>query len=362
MRVLFVYKYLTLGGVEAVLRTRLEELGRWGVDARAWFFGDHGGRAMFAGLEERVEVGDSATCMDAIRRGRYDLVSTIDSEEIFPAFLGGRPGFPRLVVETHSAYVANLDYLSRVRELRPAALWAPSRHHGDFVRRRLGGGMEVAVVPNPLRRIFLGEPAPCASPPPRPVVAWMGRLDDHKNWEGLLDLGGLLLARGRELEIWLVGQPVGAEAAAELLRQARRTGTLARLRWFRGLPHEAIPAFFDAVRDSGGAAVTTSRGESFGMTVAEAMARRCAVVVPDAGPFTELVEHGRSGLTYGPGAMEEAAAEVERLLASAALRDACGRQGRETVLARFAPEPALAVLAAQLCALAKRPAEAGGQE
>jgi hypothetical protein len=38
VKVLFVYKYLTLGGVEAVLRARLDGLSAAGIEAHAWFF------------------------------------------------------------------------------------------------------------------------------------------------------------------------------------------------------------------------------------------------------------------------------------------------------------------------------------
>ena len=60
LRVLFVYKYLTPGGVEAVLATRLEELDRFGIVAHAWFFsevGTAGGREMFASVADRVHLG-----------------------------------------------------------------------------------------------------------------------------------------------------------------------------------------------------------------------------------------------------------------------------------------------------------------
>ena len=94
--------------------------------------------------------------------------------------------------------------------------------------------------------------------------------------------------------------------------------------------------------------ISTSKGESFGLTIAEAMARRCAVAAPDQAPFPELVEPGRTGTLFTPGAAESAADRLQELIADAGLRAALGGRAREAVLARFAPEVALGVLAGEL--------------
>jgi glycosyltransferase involved in cell wall biosynthesis len=352
VRVLFVYKYLTPGGVEAVLATRLEELERFGVEAHAWFFGDHGGRAMFAAVADRIHLGSPTAAMELAARGGFDLVSTIDTPEIFPAFTPPQR-MPRLVVEAHSAYLPNVGYLAELGALRPAAVLTPSRHHAAFVRER-SGLAEVHVAPNPLRRPFLVEPVPVSPAPERPILAWIGRLDEHKNWEGFLEIAARLPLPATGCELWVVGQPVGPGGAEGLLRRSRELGVLRRLRWFAGLPHAAMPALYDAVRDSGGVAVTTSRGESFGMTVIEAMARGCPVLVPDQGPFTELVVPGETGCCYPPGATEAAIQALEELLGDAERRLALGRRARQEALARFTPETALAVLAERLRAAAQK--------
>jgi glycosyltransferase involved in cell wall biosynthesis len=346
VRVLFVYSYLTLGGVEAVLRARLAGLAAHGIEAHAWFFHDFGGRSIFSGLEERVRVGDAAACL-VYARG-FDLVSTIDAAEVLVGYEEPAPGLPPLVVECHSAYLDNIEYLRRLPRRRLVAVFAPSQQHRKLVVERAGDDLEVRVVPNPVRQNLVEEPTPFPAPPRRPVLAWVGRLDDHKNWKGFVEIAGILAARGVVAEAWIAGRPVVPERSAELLARAREAAVLDKLRWFRGLPHERIPAFFDAVRDSGGVAVTTSRGESFGMTIVEAMARRCVVLVPETGPFTDFVVDGESGGLYRPGSMKAAADRLQVLLGDANLRQECGRRGREVVLERFAPGPALAILAAAL--------------
>ena len=149
------------------------------------------------------------------------------------------------------------------------------------------------VVPNPLRQEFVAEPPAFPAPPPHPVVAWIGRLDDHKNWRAFVEIAGLLGRRGVDHEAWIIGKPVDPDGPAQLLAAARDARALRRLRWFGALPYGRIPTFLDAVRDSGGLVISTSRGESFGLTIAEAMARRCAVAAPDQPPFPEFVDPAR---------------------------------------------------------------------
>lgn len=346
MKVLFVYRYLTLGGVETVLRARLDGLARRGIEAHAWFFHDLGGRSVFAGREGLVHLGNPTACSAFLARGRFDAVGSIDTEEVFPLF-AGRGARPRLLVECHSPYLANIEYLRGLAPLRPAAVFVPSEYQRRIVLERVGEGIEVVVIPNPLREDFVDEPRPFGAPVPRPVVAWVGRLDELKNWKGFLELARLLDRRGVAFEAWMAGRSTEAGSTAELLRHARQLGVLPRLRWFRALPHERVPAFFDAVRDSGGVVVSTSKGESFGMTVAEAMARGCAVAVPNQPPFTEFVEEGRTGCFFPPGP-EGAAEQVASLLADPARRAESGRNARESILARFAPEVALEALAREL--------------
>jgi glycosyltransferase involved in cell wall biosynthesis len=345
MKVLFVYKFLTLGGVETVLRARMDGLARHGIEASAWFLHDLGGRGIFAGCEERVEVGDAASCLE--RSTGFDLLATIDTEEVLPGFREARRR-PKLVVECHSPYLENLEYLRGLAVYRPRAVLVPSEHQRGVVRERAGSAIPVHVVPNPLRSAFAAEPRPFAPPPPAPVVAWIGRLDSLKNWRLFLAVGADVVRARPDVELWIVGKSPQPDGGAELLAEAKRQGALPRLRWFRGLPHDRVPALLDAVRDSGGVVVSTSSGESFGMTVAEGMARRCAVVAPRHAPFTEFVEDGVNGALYHHGSSASAAQRIGELLADAGARRRLGAQARESILANHAPDTAIAALARTL--------------
>src|SRR6185295_6879877 len=151
----------------------------------------------------------------------FDLVSTIDTPEVLAGYEEPAPGLPPLIVECHSAYLDNIEYLRRLPRLRPAALFSPSAYHARLVAERVGGAIDVRVVPNPVRQEFVAEPAPFPAPPRRPVLAWVGRLDEHKNWKAFVEIAGALAERDVVAEAWIAGRPVEPERAAELLARAR---------------------------------------------------------------------------------------------------------------------------------------------
>lgn len=337
MKVLFVYKYLTFGGCETVLKTRIQGLRRRGHDARAWFFLDLGGRPLFEDLGDAVFVGDAEAFRASWGLRDWNLISTLDSEEVFE-ILASEAARPPLAVECHTSYPKALGYLEKLHVGDVDALAVPSEHQAELVRSILPFEAPIHVLPNPVHWSFLGEPGDFQPRPGKPLVSWIGRLDSHKNWSGFLDIGQGLLRRRRDFELWIVAEPGEGSIAARLFGQAGEQELLPFLRWFRGVPHERVPVFLDAIRASGGVVVCTSKAESFGMAVVEAMARGCVVVVPKSGPFTEFVTHGESGLLYEEDDGDHAAGLIHEALANEDLRARLGHAARQTVLERFSPE------------------------
>jgi glycosyltransferase involved in cell wall biosynthesis len=280
-----------------------------------------------------------------------DIVSSIDTEEVFPLISPTARG-PKLVVEAHSPYLENLEYLRRIDRARVTAFLVPTEHQRAEVLRRLGNGADVTVIPNALRNCIADRNGAFPSKPPRPVVAWVGRLDALKNWGGFLEISRRVARRAPEAEFWMVTPSPGPTATGDLYRRVSRLGLAERFVWYQGLPHDRIPSLLDAVRESGGVVLSTSLGESFGMAIAEAMARGCAVVVPRHSAFPEFVEDLRHGRLYRPGSAGDAAACVVSLLRDHSLREACGLCGRRDILARHAPDVSVPLLAERLRQLA----------
>lgn len=359
IRVLFVYKYLTVGGVEAVLRARLDGLSDLDIESHAWFLRDGPGRSFFRGLEDRVHVGGVYDLQRFVEAWGADVVTLIDTEEAFAVLGDGRES-TKLVVEVHTPYRENLVYLRWIGRLPVSAFIAPTAYQASVVEKRTGAIAPMHVVPNPLRTIFTSGLSPFVPAPRRPIVSWVGRLDALKNWESFLDIAAELLTCPVEPEFWIVGESPGRATDQRLMYQVRRKGLLRRLRWFSGLPPENMPRFFDAVRDSGGVLVSTSLEESFGLVVAEAMSRGCAVAVPRRSSFLDFVRNEQHGVVYKPGTARDAAQAIARLLEDDTFRRACGERSRVDILRDHDAAVALPILSRLLVSLTGRQPQSTG--
>ena len=347
MKALFIYRFLTRGGVEAVLATRLRGLKKWGIDAQAWFLFDGPGRSLFRGVLDQVHIGSTKALSHYMESKRFAIISILDTPEVFPV-LNQMPHAPKFILEVHSPYSENLHYLKSLRMRRMDALFVPSQFQASVVQSRLRKKVAIRVVPNPVGEAFVGQLSNFSPMPERPIVAWLGRLDRLKNWTEFIAIAGQLTAAGSMAQYWMLGRGSEEKVAGKLVRLAQRQGILDSLRWFRGVDQEHIPRVLDAVRTSGGVVVSTSKGDSFGMTIAEAMARGCAVVVPAEGPFREFVTSGEHGFDYPLGDAAQAAQQIKQLLEKEPLRRSLGENGRTSIVARHGPQVALGVLAGEL--------------
>jgi len=357
VRVTFVYKYLTLGGVEVVLRSRLLALPALGIEPTLWFLSDGPGREMFSGCGSRVRVGGLADFEEHLRRDGVDVVSVIDTPEALELAASiTRP--PLLVLEVHTPYPENRVYLRAPACEQAQMVLVPSEHQRRVVLRELPFRSEVRVIPNPIGEGFEGPLGDIDSGGHPPIVGWVGRLDWLKNWREFLRIAARVSRLNPAAEFWIAGSGSTDEEIA-FVRELQRQGLLARVRWFRGLPYSAMPRFYDVVRASGGVAVSTSRGESFGMAIAEAMARGCVVAVPRQGPFPGFVTDGANGRLYQVGGRSAAVKAIVEVLANAEMRRQLGSAARRRILKSHGTRAAASSLAEELTRLAARGSTTG---
>jgi glycosyltransferase involved in cell wall biosynthesis/SAM-dependent methyltransferase len=314
--ILFVYQYLTLGGVEVVIHSRLKELQKLGISARALFFHDLGGRSLFSELQEKTFICEKADEQIAVLRDfAPDFVIAFDTPRIVSVFKEAEPSI-KIIYEFHTIYPRNFRPLRDKQLLANCeAIFVPSEHQKRVVQGIYSGRLPIMVVPNPIREIFFQHPDRLGGSVDRPIVAWVGRIDERKNWRACLSIAARINRENPRVDFWMVG---GARTVPEMQQRLwaaiSRRGLVERIRWFPAVPHHDMPGFFKYVAESGGCLLSTSRTESFGVAVLEAMACGCPVIVPAVGALVDLVQDGETGLIYPRHSYSRAAQLVLQLI------------------------------------------------
>jgi SAM-dependent methyltransferase len=128
----------------------------------------------------------------------------------------------------------------------------------------------------------------------------------------------------------MVGGSTAADhVAAQVLEAIAEYGPPRRVNWIQRVRYEQMPRYYSMAAASGGCLISTSIDESFGMTLAEAMACRCPVAAARVGALPELLVGQLAEGLFELGAVDEGAALVVRLACDAAWRRSLQDFGEE---------------------------------
>ena len=158
-------------------------------------------------------------------------------------------------------------------------------------------------------------------------LLFVGRLNAQKGIGQLLDAVGAMRER---VDLDVVGD--GADKG-ELVRRADALGISARVHWHGALPQPRLIDFYRSTT----AVVVPSKEEGFGLVAVEAQLCDTPVVAFASGGLADIIEHRTTGYLVPPGDVPALAAVLDEAVTSEA-RHAIGRAGRQSALARFAPD------------------------
>jgi len=345
IRMLSVYKYCTMGGVETGIRQRMETLGGYGIEAHGFFLRDYGGRASFNQLMDRTFFGsDENSFAECINNGNYQCISIIDTFEALK-WLDNNGFKGKVIVELRSTYKHTLVQLKQMKGHAIDALLVPSKFQKENVYKYLPtkfrDNIPCLVVHNFIDlEQFCYQPTNCRNR--RKIIGWVGRIDPLKNWKDFLAIAEKFVGR-EDVEFWMIGGGGSEEEQrASFRKELTKRSIASKLRWWPLVPNDKMPLFYSMIADSGGCVVFTSRCESFGFVILETLACRCPIVSAGVGAIPELIEQDKTGLLYPSGDLERATNLIERLLDDAPYRDRLIDHGFHMVNKRFSTGPGAA--------------------
>jgi glycosyltransferase involved in cell wall biosynthesis len=323
---LSIYQNCSLGGVVAVMRERARRDAPAGHGHDMYFFGDQGGRpSLLAAGVRRVVVGRNshdANILALAQECRPD-VATLFSHYRVGRML--RPMGVEVRAEVHGSHVSAVDAL-RSAEGAYDRIVVPSAWSKAWLASHGFAQDLIDIVPNTIDpSVFRLAERPRSGParpsPERPApVIWVGRVEEHKNWRDALTLFATLIRRGLPIHpVMILSLYSDTDRIHAFMRQVGYLGLLNRLELLFNLPQEEVAEELRNASQRGGCLISTSKLESFGLSILESQKCGLPVVAPRVGAIPEVLHEG-NGVLYAFGDVEAAADLVERVVFDARQR------------------------------------------
>lgn len=297
IRVCFIYRWATFGGVERVLLNRALAFKHYlpSVVVDFYFLQDVGGLLPLAAAMSQYKLESTSSIVYLLERD-YDLVFIIDCPEAIDLCVQRSQ---RYVIECHTPYAKNRDYLANLpnnceRVITPSSIFS-NQIRNEFPDLRAQVSELRNFVP---WDIHSSEPASDSYLPDwtrRPIL-FFGRLDRLKDPLSLLDAYQMLDSRRSGEFMLLFCGPNTSEL--DLQKEISKRSLEAHSVTLPPIPFASAGRLLNSVSRSGGLFVSPSKGESFGLSAAEAISSLVPVVLSNIEIHNYLVKGYEKSLTY----------------------------------------------------------------
>jgi len=340
VNVLFVF-YVPSGGMDTVNRLRCKALARYGIQASCLYF--HWG----AGVQNNDGVpmyitNDDEEIRRILAEGNYDVIVVTTDHKSFPRFR--QLGYTGKLVLEIQGYGSHENARKQLTEAIPyvnayaSALLNPSTPHIAALFRELFPHIPQYNFPNFFDSVnFTYHPGPA---PEHPIVAWLGRMEDNKNWREFLHIGYQLSHYVPDLKLWVFEDPnLSIPHEREQFEvTAHGLGLYSRMTVLSNVPNHQMQYYFSAIGDSGGFVCNTSKSEGGPLSVLEAMSCRCPVLATNSDGVALCIRHNETGKSYMLGNIAQAVQEGLDLMYNAPLRESIRSNALARLHTHFNPE------------------------
>lgn len=306
MKILVIWRLLTVGGVNAGWRNRAIYFKKYGITTEFLYTTDHGGLHIMQDVAPVYLTKDQNTIIKIIRENHYDAIIVIDTGAAYKWIRKANYKGP-VIVEARTPEMIKLQpHISSLQGIQPNSIIVPSIFEKQLVSILIETEkIQTKVIYNGIDTSFFRalprEEIDFASDPKLPegkkIIGWIGRLDKRKNWSMLLEVAAKVKKDRDDIEFWVIG---GAQSIQkdEFAAKWQEEGLTDMIKWFPVIPYQQMPHVYGKIRLSGGCTLATTKSESFGNTFIESMVCGVPVVASNIRPITEIVLKGETGMLY----------------------------------------------------------------
>ncbi|PAF29215.1 glycosyltransferase family 4 protein [Paenibacillus sp. 7516] len=340
VKVLFTF-FVPSGGVDTLNRLRTAVLQRHGIEAHLLYLYTGSGLQNSTGTPVFTASNDEEIRF-LIHSQRYDAI-IVTSDISMPGRLRGLGYTGRIIFEAQGLGTRD-QALETIQMAIPylqahcdAAVLPPTDHLLNMFIH-ICPWLHRFVIPNMLDTDTFAPVS--VDTPPYPVLAWVGRLEQNKNWREYLSISSKIIKKIPKARLWLFHDPSLANPEDEVMfrHMLAEYGLEDRIGIFVNVPHSQMPTFYSMIAASGGIMLSTSLLEGFGYAVAEAISCGCPVLSTDSDGVRSFITHNKTGKFYPLGNVNAAVDEAVELMHNHQLREYIREQGREHMTASFSPD------------------------
>jgi glycosyltransferase involved in cell wall biosynthesis len=313
MNILLIYQYCTFGGVERAILNRAMTFRKHGqnVNMVVGYLHDYGALQSFQAYIHAKKLDD---CLAAFLMPentipdlkKYDFVFNIDTPQIFERTLL----IDNMFVECHTPTVENRQYLKTLpNNIR--GILAPSNAFKSILMDEFPDLPPIFMIPNPVAEDFFdvlvstNDKIYSAMP-----LAYIARVDDElKNFSETASIFELF-ADHENIMFAVIGRGAGN---ARLLSSLENKKILGKTFLRDQIGFDTASEFVRMIKNHRGLFISSSKGESFGLSAAEFISSGVPVLLSDIGAHRELVNNDEKFL-YPLGDVYSARTKINTIL------------------------------------------------
>jgi glycosyltransferase involved in cell wall biosynthesis len=320
MRILYVYPFCGLGGVETSIINKINALQNIGIDSQALllnFWGD-GGKLLMN--NSHITAVPTLTDIVSTLNTNFDIISIID----FPEFLNLLDRLKissKIIYETHCSDLNSMNKNYKIiNHEKISAVIVPSAFNKKMITSLIKTDKEIFILPNPINmNLFTNIPTSKLSRGyekyiNKTNIIWVGRLEAAKNPVEFIELGLMLLKTNRLLHFTLVGDICNDYDFFNFTKSYIPLNNAANFSFLHSIPNEKMPEIYSLAANTSGCLVSTSNNESSPMTFLEAISCLCPVVSTKVGGIEELIINSETGKTYNLNDISEGSKAIDALI------------------------------------------------
>ncbi|WP_191560579.1 glycosyltransferase family 4 protein [Metabacillus idriensis] len=157
-----------------------------------------------------------------------------------------------------------------------------------------------------------------------PIIAWIGRIEDNKNWREFLGIGHQIITQHNPYaKLYMFEDPTlsSPQEREAFNQQINLLNLKDNLTIFSNVPNYKMAELFSEIGDSKGFLCSTSKVEGAPYSLLEAMSCRCPVLTTDSDGVKSSIIHNKTGKYYTLGNISEGVKEAIELITDIRLRN-----------------------------------------